>query len=406
MKKMAGRLILLLFAAAVGLCVFGLRHAAQSEQENPILSSGLHSATDAAAMEAGDTDPAQKGFQVRFLDVGQGDASLIICDGHTMLIDGGSRLQSAFLYGYLKNAGIRHLDYIVATHPDEDHIGGLAGALNYASVGTAFSPVMDDESECFQDFCKYLARQNVSVTVPCAGDSYSLGSAQIKILGPVKTTDQGKDNDNSIVLQVRHGDCAFLLTGDAEAQEEEDILQSGVDLHSQVLKVSHHGSATSTGGAWLDAVSPSAAVICCGEDNAYGHPAEAVLKRLQDRKIRVFRTDLQGEIVFEEKDGALYFGTEKNPEAEVFIPGSIPDRGPEAGPVPDDIGETSAASEEKISADDPEESDYVVNLNTGKFHLPDCKSVSEMREKNRLYVHCSRTELTDRGYDPCGNCNP
>ena len=240
--------------------------------------------------------------------------------------------------------------------------------------------------------------------MPCAGDTYSLGSARIRILGPVKTAEQ--DNDNSIVLQVIHGSSAFLFTGDAEAQEEEDILHSGADLHSQVLKVAHHGSATSTGGAWLDAVSPSAAVICCGENNAYGHPAEVVLNRLKDRKIRVFRTDLQGEIVFEEKDGVLYFGTEKDPEAEVYIPGIIPDRGPEAESVPEDSGQRAAEPEEKALTDDLQERDYVVNLNTGKFHLPDCASVSEMREKNRLYVHCSRTELTDRGYEPCRNCNP
>lgn len=404
MKKLAGRLILLLFAAAAGLGVFGLKHFARPGQENPTPSAGLQSAADQASMEAPDTDRMQEGFQVRFLDVGQGDASLVLCDGHSMLIDGGSRLRSAFLYAYLKNAGIRHLDYIVCTHPDEDHIGGLAGALNYASVDTALSPVRDDDSESFQDFCKYLARQNVSVTVPCAGDTYSLGSARIRILGPVKTAEQ--DNDNSIVLQVIHGSSAFLFTGDAEAQEEEDILHSGADLHSQVLKVAHHGSATSTGGAWLDAVSPSAAVICCGENNAYGHPAEAVLNRLKDRKIRVFRTDLQGEIVFEEKDGVLYFGTEKDPEAEVYIPGIIPDRGPEAGSVPEDSGQRAAEPEEKALTDDLQERDYVVNLNTGKFHLPDCASVSEMREKNRLYVHCSRTELTDRGYEPCRNCNP
>ena len=115
---------------------------------------------------------------------------------------------------------------------------------------------------------------------------------------------------------------------------------------------------------------------------------------------------LQGEIVFEEKDGVLYFGTEKDPEAEVYIPGIIPDRGTEAGSVPEDSGQRAAEPEEKALTDDLQERDYVVNLNTGKFHLPDCASVSEMREKNRLYVHCSRTELTDRGYEPCRNCNP
>ena len=131
--------------------------------------------------------PEDSTFEVHYLDVGQGDCSLVLCDGHAMLIDGGESSESSKVYAYLKQHGISHLDYMVATHAHSDHIGGLSGALNYATVDTAFCPVTDYDSKTFDSMIKYLDKQGVGITVPSAGDEFMLGSAHVQILGPQKT---------------------------------------------------------------------------------------------------------------------------------------------------------------------------------------------------------------------------
>ena len=358
-------------------------------------------------------DSVQNRFIVYFIDVGQGDASLIICNDSSMLIDGGQSKQSDKIYSFLKKKGISHLDYIVATHPDDDHIGGLSGALNYATVGTAFSPVFSDDSKSFESFKKYLDKQGVEITVPDAGSTYPLGDSIVTILGPMETVDS--DNNNSIVLKVTHGENSILFTGDAENIEENDIIYAGAELESTVLKIAHHGSASSTSDEWLNAVNPTAAIISCGMNNEYGHPTAEVLERLQERGIQTFRTDLQGDIAIYEQDGKLMYETGKNPDADVFVAGVIPveDSGT---PQPQELqlaGENDISEDESItrgdkieSAPEKHEMDYIVNVKTGKFHYPDCRGVRQMKESNKRYITCDRQELLDQGYESCGICYP
>lgn len=358
-------------------------------------------------------DSVQNRFIVYYIDVGQGDASLIICDDSSMLIDGGQSKQSDKIYSFLKKKGISHLDYIVATHPDDDHIGGLAGALNYATVSTAFSPVYSDDSKSFESFKKYLDKQGVEITVPDAGDTYPLGDSTVTILGPMEIVDS--DNNNSIVLKVTHGENSLLFTGDAENKEENDIIYAGAELESTVLKIGHHGSASSTSDEWLNAVNPTAAIISCGMDNEYGHPTAEVLDRLKEREIQTFRTDLQGDIAIYEQDGKLMYETGKNPDADVFVAGVIPAEDPEP-PAQQELqpinendmseGESITRSNEIEGAPEKHEMDYIVNVKTGKFHYPDCRGVRQMKESNKRYVTCDRQELLDQGYESCGICYP
>ena len=318
--------------------------------------------------------PAEGGsFEVHFIDVGQADAALVVCDGHYMLIDGGNAEDSDLVYSYLERHGAKNLDYMVASHAHEDHIGGLSGALNYAKVETALCPVTEYSSKVFQDMVKYLEQQGKSLTVPAPGDKFNLGSARVEILGPVQEYDD--TNDTSIVLRIDYGETSFLFTGDMETGAEKDLLDSGADVGATVLKAGHHGSDTSTGYQFLREVSPKYTVISVGEGNKYGHPSDEVLSRFRDAGTEVYRTDMQGHIIVESDGKTVTFRTEK--EADTAT-------NPTGGP--------------KVQI-------YVGNAGTEKFHLPDCASAQNIQEENRV-VFLARIQAVLSGYEPCGRCKP
>ena len=323
--------------------------------------------------------PEDSTFEVHYLDVGQGDCSLVLCDGHAMLIDGGESSESSKVYAYLKQHGISHLDYMVASHAHSDHIGGLSGALNYATVDTAFCPVTDYDSKTFDSMVKYLDKQGIGITVPSADDEFMLGSAHVQVLGPQQIYDD--PNDTSIVMKVTYGETSFLFTGDAERTAEADILDAGYDLSSTVLKVGHHGSDTSTSYPFLREIMPEYAVIQVGKDNSYGHPTEDTLSRLRDAEVKVYRNDLQGDIVCSSDGKTVSFTTTKNESVQTNPTVVVT---PEADQL-DNAGE------------------YIGNKNSKKFHLPTCKNLPA--EKNRIYFD-SRQAAVEAGQSPCGNCNP
>lgn len=248
-------------------------------------------------------------LQIHYIDVGQADAALVLCDGEAMLIDGGNKADSSLLYTYLKDRSIEHLNYVVGTHAHEDHIGGLAGALHYAAADTVLCPVTDYDSEAFRDFRKTVEGQELSITVPKAGDTFSLGAAAVTILHCDSTNENL--NNTGIVLRVDYGETSFLFTGDAERETEEVILDSGLDVRSTVLKVGHHGSDTSTSYRFLYEVQPKYAVISVGADNSYGHPHESVTSRLRDADVTVYRTDEMGDIICTSDGKSVTFETEK-----------------------------------------------------------------------------------------------
>ena len=237
--------------------------------------------------------PESVGISVRFLDVGQADAALIESNGHYMLIDGGNKDDSDRIYSVLKKEDIRHLDLVVGTHAHEDHIGGLACALNYATADTILCPVTEYDSEAFRDFKKYAERNGSGITVPEVGEEYSLGDANVKILGVNGGTDT---NDTSIILKITCGEISFLFTGDAEREAEQTVLDTAADISADVLKVGHHGSGSSTTYPFLREVMPQYAVISVGAGNRYGHPTDNTLSRLEDAGAKILRTDLLGDI--------------------------------------------------------------------------------------------------------------
>ena len=350
-------------------------------------------------------------LEVHFIDVGQADASLILCEGKSMLIDGGNPEDSSLIYSYLKKHGIDHLDYIVNTHPHADHVGGLAGALNYASVGTVLAPITAYDSRAFNSFVKYLDEQNVSITVPKAGDEFKFASARVKVLGPV--TSSQDINNNSIVLKVTYGDTYFLFTGDAEREEEQDILAKGYDLRSTVLKVGHHGSNTSTTYPFLREIMPQYAVISVGKDNSYGHPSEDALSRLRDADVKTYRTDMQGDIICVSDGKDVTFTAERN--ADVNTLASVIETTQKSTPEPTtdkaQVAETQQDSTSESEPDSKSEASpvgvrYILNTNSKKIHFPDCHSVKKMSEKNKKETNLSKGDLIDQGYTSCGNCKP
>lgn len=344
--------------------------------------------------------PENSSFEIHFIDVGQADAALILCDGKAMLIDGGNAEDSSLLYTYLKKHDISHLDYVIGTHAHEDHIGGLAGALNFASVDTAYCSTTAYESKAFNNFVKALDKHGVSITVPSVGDSFSLGSSTCTILAV--NTDSNDTNNTSIVLRIVYGDTSFLFTGDAEREVEQAILNRGADINSTVLKVGHHGADTSTSYVWLREIMPQYAVISVGKGNSYGHPTDNMLSRLRDAEVTTFRTDLQGDIICVSDGSSVTFTVERNADADVFggIDGSTAQQALPAATDPPET--TTSATEETLDNGQ----DYVVNTNTHKFHDPFCSSADDIKASNRWDYHGTREELISMGYEPCKRCDP
>lgn len=261
--------------------------------------------------ETSENKAADSDFYVTYLDVGQGDAALIYCEGHYMLIDGGEASYSDLIYSVLERNNITYLDIVVGTHAHSDHVGGLPGALKFAKAGLVLCPVTSYDSDTFRSFAEYAKKNGPGITVPNKMDVYELGSADVTILG--LNADDGDVNNSSIVLRVTYGDRSFLFTGDAEREAEKVLLEECPELlKSDILKVGHHGSSSSTIYTFLRKVLPDIAIISCGTGNKYGHPTEDTLSRLRDEEATVYRTDIHGDITMWYDEGEWFIATQKN----------------------------------------------------------------------------------------------
>ena len=254
--------------------------------------------------------PENSNFEVHFIDVGQADSALIECDGETMMIDGGNVADSNVVAAYLKKEDVTELNYVVCSHAHEDHVGGLSGALSVTKADNIYAPKTETNTKAYKNFKKKAEEQNVEIKHPNIGDEIQLGSSTVEFLGPVD--ENGKDlNSTSIVLKITYGNTSFLFTGDAESDEEEEILNRGADLKSTVLKVGHHGSRTSTSYPFLREVMPQYAVISVEKGNSYGHPNEETLSKLSDAGVEVYRTDESGDIVMTSDGNSINIVTAK-----------------------------------------------------------------------------------------------
>lgn len=236
---------------------------------------------------------------VHFIDVGQADCILLSCGDDYMLIDGGNAADGYAVRSYLENAGVDKLDLLVATHPHEDHIGGLPTVLTYFEAETIWTTEITYSNSTIRKFLDAADKQDAPVVQPTGGETFLLGSALVTVLGPVSTNYEDVNN-LSLVLMVEFEDTRFLFTGDMETLAEGDMLDfwgEEFNWKADVLKVGHHGSYSSTGYRLLREVAPTWAVIPCGYQNEYGHPHENTLSRLRDAEVITFRMDLMSTVI-------------------------------------------------------------------------------------------------------------
>lgn len=235
-------------------------------------------------------------LKVHFIDVGQADSILIQSDEHTMLIDAGNNGDAKAVVAYIKSQNIEDLDYVVGTHPHEDHIGGLDAVIESFDIGVIYMPKAMSTTKTFEDVLNAIAKKGMKVTTPVPGTTVEFGEASFTIIAP--NSDSYKElNNYSIVIKLDHGNNSFLFTGDAEDVSEKEMIDKGFDLSADVLKVGHHGSSSSTMEEFLMKVNPKYAVICVGKDNKYGHPHKETMDLLNKKGIKIFRTDENGTII-------------------------------------------------------------------------------------------------------------
>ncbi len=246
-------------------------------------------------------------LDVYFLDVGQADSILLSNNGHYMLIDAGNNEDGPKLVNYFKSLGITKFDYVIATHAHEDHIGGMDDIIKNFDIGTFYMPDLITTTKTFEDVLDALSEKQIAFETPTIDQEFSFSDTKITTL---YVNNEAKNlNDSSIVLRLKHGTNTFLFTGDASTKVEKQLLNK--NIASDVLKVGHHGSRYSTSKEFLNKVNPQYAIISVGINNTYKHPHDETLKKLNDKKIIIYRTDQEGTIVAESNGNIIQFKTIK-----------------------------------------------------------------------------------------------
>lgn len=234
-------------------------------------------------------------MQVHFIDVGQGDATLITCDGEAMLIDAGDNSKGTTVQLYLSKQGVKELKYLILTHPDADHIGGADVVVTKFDIDTVFMSDYTKDNKTYEELSRALDDKGLKGVTPNVGNSYSLGSAEFTFVAP--NTTYSDPNNSSLGLLLTNGDSSFLFTGDAEEEAEYDILANGLDIDCDVYKAGHHGSKTASTKDLLEAASPTYIVVSCAEGNSYGHPHAEPMNNFRSMGMKLFRTDEQGSVI-------------------------------------------------------------------------------------------------------------
>ena len=357
-------------------------------------------------------------MEVHFINVGQGDATLIKCGEQSMLIDTADDSKGTAIQNYLNKQNVKTLDYLILTHPDADHIGGAPVVITKFEIKKVFMSNFEKDNKTYQKLIQALDNKRLKYETPEVGSQYTLGTAVITILAPNKKYDN--PNDASIAFTIQNGNNKFLFTGDAGENAEKDILNSDLDISADVYKVGHHGSKYSTSEKFFEEVNPAYAVISCGENNSYGHPHAETLNTLRSYGVEVYRTDEDGTIIATsdgknitfnvpesqtwkagEPTGSSSSQSQSQTQTQVQTPATqqsqplTQTKNEETTPIIEEPKQEASAPTTEIT--------YVLNTKTKKFHKPSCGSLPTT---NRKDTSESRDNVIASGYDPCKKCNP
>ncbi|NLA76226.1 MAG: MBL fold metallo-hydrolase [Clostridiales bacterium] len=296
----------IVFAAAIILLAVSLFITVAPGLDLPFKVPSWDDIFSAAGMTESD-EALQMPFTAHYIDVGQGDCELIKCGGFAMLIDSGESGNAETILSYLEKQGVTALDYIVITHPHSDHMGSMSEIIKRLPPKCIIMPQLSGENipttKVYENLLLSIRDSGAQVIAAKAGESYTLGDSEFTVLSPSRQYDDL--NNMSVVLHFVYGSSSFLFTGDAETEAEKDILKSGFDMTSDVLKVGHHGSDTSSSEKFIKSVKPLYAVISCGAGNSYNHPHAKIVNRISSLGIEILRTDVSGTIVIG-SDGKEY----------------------------------------------------------------------------------------------------
>lgn len=332
--------------------------------------SGCEVQDQSVSEVSGQTGESSGKLAVHFIDVGQGDSSLIIFpSGETALIDGGGRDASSKVVSYLKNQGIKKIDYMVATHPHEDHIGGLPEVVRNFEIGKVYMPRRTANTKIFEELLSVIKDKGLKISVASGEQSIVESDGTLfSILGPLSDSYEGTNN-HSVVNKLSYGKVSVLFTGDIESLAESDLVRQGYDLKADVLKVPHHGSSSSSSDVFLDAVNPSYGVIQLGADNSYGHPHRETILKYGARNIELLRNDISGDIKLETDGVTVRF--------------------------------YSADSQESSQGESQNKSRIIGNRNSKVYHIEDCSGLPN--EENRVYFD-SIEKAEQSGFRPDSRC--
>lgn len=275
--------------------------------------SACGSAAPSSSSGGAKTSASAKGgsqLTVRMLDIGQGDAFLLEKDGKFVMIDTGDIEHRDQIVAILHKYKVKEISKIIITHPHADHLGGMNAIFKNFKVDAIYDDGMPAGTGSYKNYLKQIKEKKIPYHVLKAGDEVDFfDGVKFNVLGPVKVIKDQKGNsdfnNNSIVGRLTYGSFSMMFTGDAEQEEEKTILGKGGTLKSDVLKVGHHGSRTSTSPAFLKAVSPKNAFISCGQGNDYGHPHKVTIDKLEKAKVQIYRTDRNGTVTLT-SDGSSY----------------------------------------------------------------------------------------------------
>lgn len=243
---------------------------------------------------------------VYFVNVGQADCILVINKNESMLIDAGNNDDGSKVVNFIRDKGINNLKYLIGTHPHEDHIGGLDDVINNMNIENIIMPKIQANTKTFEDVLDAISNKNLHITSPNKGDTFNIGDSNCEIM-TVPILNKQNLNESSIVIRLTYGNNSFLFMGDSETTNENTRNWPKTDI----LKVAHHGSSTSTSTSFLKQVNPQYSIIMVGSDNKYNHPNEETLNRLNSIGSKIYRTDEKGTIEIKSNGQSIDISTEK-----------------------------------------------------------------------------------------------